>query len=297
MMQPSMWTSYLIEWMPEDMVRELSRHGWHTCELSDEHGHDLLKQGDPAQVGARFRAFAADHGMSFPQGHFYLCTKGFRPEDREGRKVADIAPADPADFAQALADMQRWLELFNALGVEAGVLHLGGGALAAAGWSPERIFQRRCEAAARIAEMARGGCTTICLENLGAASDVCTMADFERVLAAVNAPNLAICLDTGHAHLSGVNCPDFIRRAGPRLRALHIADNLGQHDDHMLPYGRGTIRWPEVMQALHEVGYAGLFNFEVPGENHCPRSVRLAKLDYALALATRMIAEGGQAPS
>lgn len=292
-MQPSMWSSYLIEWQPDDMVRELSRHGWHACELSDEHGHDLLKQGDPAKVGARFRAFAADHGLRFPQGHFYLCTKGFRPEDMAGRKVADIAPADDAAFAEAMADMRRWVDLFNALGVEAGVLHLGGGGLAKAGWSPARIFARRCEALSAIAEYARGTVTTICLENLGAGSGVQTIDDFEPLLKAVNVPNVAICLDTGHANINGVDSAAFVRRAGARLKALHIADNLGQHDDHMLPYGRGTVRWTEVMKALREVGYRGLFNFEVPGENRCPPPVRLAKLDYALALANYMIAHDG----
>ena len=296
-MTPSMWTSYLIEWLPEDMVREFSRHGWHTCELSDEHGHDLLKQGDPATVGARLRAFAADYGVRFPQGHFYLCTKGYRPEDQEGRKGADIAPADDGEFAQAQADMRRWIDLFNALGVEAGVLHLGGDGLAAAGWSEERIFARRCDALARLAEYARGGCTTLCLENLGVGSGVRDLADLERVLAAVNVPHVAICLDTGHANLHGVDCAEFIRQAGPRLRALHIADNLGQHDDHLLPYGRGTIRWPEVMRALRDVRYNGLFNFEVPGENRCPPPVRLAKLDYALALAGYMLSQDGLSPA
>jgi sugar phosphate isomerase/epimerase len=291
---PSMWTSYLIEWLPDDMVREFSRHGWHTCELSDEHGHDLLKQGDPATVGARLKAFAADYGVRFPQGHFYLCTKGFRPEDREGRRVADIAPADDAEFARAQEDMRRWIDLFSALGVEAGVLHLGGGDLAAAGWSEDCIFARRCDALSRLAEYARGGGTVLCLENLGAGSGVRTIDDIEAVLNAVNAPNVGICLDTGHANLNGVNNADFIRRAGPRLLALHVADNLGQHDDHLLPYGRGTICWSEVMEALREVRYRGLFNFEVPGENHCPPAVRLAKLDYALALAGCMLAPPAQ---
>lgn len=292
-MRPSMWTSYLIELLPHEMVQTFSRHGWTTCELSDEHGHDLLKLGDPRAVGQDFRRHAADHGVSFPQGHFYLCTKGIRPEDRDGRRVADIAPADDADYAQAMADMRRWVDLFNALGVEAGVLHLGGGKLAAAGWSPEAVFERRCQAVAEVAAYARGGVTRICLENLAGASGVQTMDDYDRLLKAVNAPNLAICLDTGHANISRVDIPAFIRRAGNRLAALHIADNLGQTDDHMLPYGRGTVPWTAAMRALREVGYSGLFNFEVPGENRCPMPMRLAKLDYAHTLAAWMIASDG----
>ncbi len=290
-MNPGMWTSYLVEWLPEEMVLEFSRHGWRTCELSDEHAHDLLKRGDPVRVGEQFRAFAADHGVSFPQGHFYLCTKGVRPEDREGRRIADIAPADDGDFLRAQEDMKRWIDLFAALGVEAGVLHLGGWGLAAAGWNPERIFERRCEAVSRLAAYAGGTGTLICLENLGPDSGAHTMDDFERLFAAVGAPSLAICLDTGHANATGVDAAGFVRRAGARLRALHVADNLGRGDDHMLPWGRGTVPWHDVLRALGEVGYGGLFNFEVPGENRCPPGVRLAKLDYALALAREMIAE------
>ena len=293
-MLPSMWTSYLIEQYPEEMAVTLADHGWTRAEISDEHGHDLLKRGDPTAAGEAFRRFAMDHGLSFPQGHFYLCNKGFRPEDRESRGPADIAPADPKAFEQAMADMRRWIDLFAALGVKAGVLHLGGRELAAAGWSEEAIFERRCEALTRVADYAKGTGVLICLENLGRGSGVCTMDDFERLLEAVNLSNVAICLDTGHAHMNGIDNADFIRRAGSRLRALHIADNLGNGDHHMLPYGRGTVAWTPVMTALREVGYSGLFNFEVPGENSCPLPVRLAKLDYALNLARWMIERDGR---
>ena len=291
-MQPSMWTSYLIELLPHDMAKVMAQHGWSTVELSDEHGHDLLKLGDPAQVGADFRRFAADLGLSFPQGHFYLANKGLRPEDLAGRGTADIAPADDAAFAQAMEDMKRWVDLFNGLGVKAGVLHVGGYHLAELGWSPERILERRSQAVGQVAAYARGGVTQICLENLTPAIGFASVDDAKEILAAVDAPNVKICLDTGHANISGVCCAEFIRELGPYLDALHIADNLGSNDDHILPYGRGTVPWPEVMAALREVGYSGLFNFEVPGENRCPMPVRKAKLDYSRQLADWMIACG-----
>ena len=232
--------------------------------------------------------------MSFPQGHFYLCTKGHRPEDQTGRREADIAPADDADFTQAMDDMKRWLDLFNALGVKAGVLHVGGKALQAAGWSAHRIFARQVQALQQICAYAKNGPTMICLENLPADyPGMVTVTDFNRLHAAVGADNLALCLDTGHANLSGVDPAAFIQQAGTWLKALHIADNLGQNDDHLLPYSRGTVRWPAVLRALREVHYDGLFNFEVPGENRCPPPIRLAKLDYARQLADWMIrAEG-----
>jgi len=288
-----MWTSYLVEWLPRDMVLEFARHNWHTLELSDEHAHDLLQEGDPLRVGEQFRAFAADHGVSFPQGHFYLSTKGWRDKDRDQAQAADIAPADPAEFEAVMAVMRRWIDLFNALGVKAGVLHAGGDGLQAAGWDEKRIFERRVEAVRRVAEYARGGPTVICLENLYTGIGITEAAGLIRMADATGTGNVAICLDTGHANMSGVDSASFIRQAGSKLQALHIADNLGKNDDHMLPYGRGTVKWTEVMKALREVAYHGLFNFEVPGEIHCPKPVLIAKLDYALELAKWMMAHDG----
>jgi len=120
--------------------------------------------------------------------------------------------------------------------------------------------------------------------------DAGTAADIAAVVKAVGAANVAACLDTGHANINNVDSAAFVRESGSMLKALHIADNLGEHDDHMLPHGRGTVKWSAVMQALRDVGYTGLFNFEVPGENRCPEPVRLAKLNYAKRLAECMIA-------
>ena len=72
-----------------------------------------------------------------------------------------------------------------------------------------------------------------------------------------------------------------------------MADNDGSADQHLMPYGRGTVPWVEVVEALKEIGYEGLFNFEVPGERRCPLPVRLAKLDYLRALSDIMLAEVG----
>ena len=291
-MIPCMWSSYLLEWEPQQMVRLFAAHGWRALELSDEHAHDLLKLGKPLSVGVEFRRIAADLGISFPQGHFLLSNRGCRPEDQEGRQPADIAPAGETEFRQVMDDMRRWVDLFNALGIKAGVLHLGGWAQRAAGVAPARILGRQLEAVARIADYAKGGPTTICLENLlPDGGGMTTIIEFRTVLDALRRDNVGICLDTGHANIAKLDMPEFIRFAGPRLRALHIADNLGYDDHHMLPYGRGTVSWPAVLRALHDIEYVGPLNFEVPGENRCPEPVRLAKLDYALKLANWMIGQ------
>jgi sugar phosphate isomerase/epimerase len=39
----------------------------------------------------------------------------------------------------------------------------------------------------------------------------------------------------------------------------------------------------EVMQALRDIGYEGLFNLEIPGENKAPMELRDAKIAYIQA--------------
>ncbi len=277
----------MAELLPYEMVKVFASRGWRFLELSEEHGHDLLKEGDPLKTGEAFRHYARDEGITFPQGHFCMLNKGYRPEDMEGRKGIDIAPEGDKSFAETLDYVKKWIDLFNDLGIEAGVIHPGGNLLASAGWPAERILIRRAEALRKITEFARGGSTVICLENCSSPGTR-TAEELLQIIKASGSENAGICLDTGHANINNVDSADFIMQAGNSLKALHIADNMGKTDDHILPYGKGTVCWEGVLKALHVIGYRGLFNFEVPGERNCPMPVRLAKMDYIRNLAICM---------
>ena len=71
-----------------------------------------------------------------------------------------------------------------------------------------------------------------------------------------------ICWDTGHGNLNKLDQAAAVRRMGKRLKALHVNDNKGQRDEHILPY-HGTIEWEAFMKALGEVGYEGDFTYEI----------------------------------
>ena len=81
------------------------------------------------------------------------------------------------------------------------------------------------------------------------------------VLDELDLPMLGVCLDTGHAHLSG-DVADMIRRSGRWLKSLHLHDNCGgPKDEHRAPFS-GTIDWAGVVGALREIGYSGLYTIE-----------------------------------
>ena len=96
----------------------------------------------------------------------------------------------------------------------------------------------------------------------------------------VGSKQLGICLDTGHLNLTVKGHRDFILKAGARLKALHIADNDGVTDQHRMPFNYGTVDFYEVVRALREIGYEGIFNLEISGEAWIPHELRDAKLCF-----------------
>ena len=73
-------------------------------------------------------------------------------------------------------------------------------------------------------------------------------------------PLLHACWDTGHANIEGSQYDDILA-LGDHLRAVHINDNRGKGDEHIIPY-LGTINMDEVMHALIDSNYKGYFTFE-----------------------------------
>jgi sugar phosphate isomerase/epimerase len=190
-----------------------------------------------------------------------------------------------------MEELKRWLDLFAALGIGAGVLHPGR-PVEEGPLSRDELFALNVEALRTLTDHAAGGPTVICLENGPNAGRLL------RLIEAVGAPNLAICLDTGHLSLGRRRLPEegqtdyaFIVEAGARLKALHIADNDGSGDQHLLPFEGGTVDWDGVARGLRAIGYRGLFNFEIPGECRCPVEERLQKLKRAERIAERLMAQ------
>lgn len=269
-MNVGMWTSYFGDLSPEEMVREFAEKDWLHLELSNEHAAKLLERGAPSAVGGAFRSHARDQGVSFPQGHLWL--------------ACDIAASDQTEV---LDQLKSWLDLFLAVGIRAGVLHPGGNQLRKQGRDKAAILAAQVRALNVLSNHLKDTDLTLCLENM--ARHATKAEELLDILEAAGSASLGICLDTGHLNMAGGDPVAFIRKSAPALKALHIQDNEGASDQHMMPYGRGTVPWDRVLAALKEARYEGLFNLEIPGENRCPLAVRRAKLDYLKTLVQLML--------
>lgn len=281
-MDLSIWSSYYIDLSPEDAVLEMERCGYHYSELSDEHAAVLLsRDGKPKEIGRAFKEFADAHHVSFPQGHLILNIKLCD----EQTPVVEI--------------LKTWFDLFEGIGIENAVLHCDP-LLTHEELSMDEVREKNAAVLRQLTDVLKGRKLVICLENLRA------YPGYERVypdsvdeilwqLDRVGSENLGICLDTGHLNLTVRDQANFIHKAGKHLKALHIADNDGSCDQHIMPYGMGHVNWTEVVQALKEIGYDGLFNLEIPGERNCPLEVRNYKALYIKQVFDYMMRQGENA--
>lgn len=73
---------------------------------------------------------------------------------------------------------------------------------------------------------------------------------------------IGICLDTGHINATGEDLVHVTKKFQSRLVTLHISDNTGDSDSHLVPY-EGKIDWPEFLAALAQGSYDGPFMYEL----------------------------------
>jgi sugar phosphate isomerase/epimerase len=104
------------------------------------------------------------------------------------------------------------------------------------------------------------------------------------------------CLDIGHANLTRRNIRDFINILGHRLTILHIHDNNGMDDQHLVPYScmannaSHICDWDAFVAGLKDIGYPGVLAFETfrifsayPPEVHTEVLKLIAAIGHAWA--------------
>ena len=115
----------------------------------------------------------------------------------------------------------------------------------------------------RVAEETGVG---IALENLPGKGSNCrplvSMEELRAFIAGFPQEQVGLCLDTGHACISGLDPAEQADVASERLFALHIQDVDGQNDCHWLP-GRGVIDWSALGVVLSNIGFSGAWTIEV----------------------------------
>lgn len=166
----------------------------------------------------------------------------------------NIASVNPGSRKEAVRQYEEVLGLAQEIGATWVVVHEGHNSYwkldraAAWGWSVEGLQL--------VWESAKKRGVSVALENTNAGKFAIYDAWQEWMgLANQISPEMPLVLDIGHALLARWDIPAVIRALGRRIVQVHIHDNDGETDDHLLP-GEGIADWPEIKQALQEVGGA-----------------------------------------
>lgn len=260
-------TGFLKNLNAYDVVKTFKEAGINNAEINEEHYSDFLFDINKAK---EFKKFIDYENFSIPQGHLIFGNAG------------DITSYDNT---YAIDNLKRNLDVFEAIGVKAAVIHysnFGTDVVPVSDW-----FDVRINALNQLIKHIENTDIVICLENLSRVHDHDAGHLLKMCKSVDNQKHIGICLDTGHLNISSYgNQYDFIMQAGKFLKAVHAHDNRGeQHglkglpcDWHIFPFGGGNVNFENVKKGLKSINYDGLFSYEV-GSN-APLEVQKLQLEY-----------------
>ncbi|MDE5562788.1 MAG: sugar phosphate isomerase/epimerase [Clostridiales bacterium] len=119
------------------------------------------------------------------------------------------------------------------------IMHITGGD------TPPPISGIGLQRIAKIVKYCESLNLTLCLENLR------RLEYLTYIFSQIESENLKFCFDSGHANVMTHNVDTFPWDVfGNRLHCLHLNDNLGDHDKHLIPFN-GNIDWSKVMEIIY----------------------------------------------
>jgi hydroxypyruvate isomerase len=130
------------------------------------------------------------------------------------------------------------------------------------GQSASERMSHLADAVAEAAELAAGRDVMLLIEPVNDLVDhpgsaLTTTAQALELLDRVDRREVGLLFDAYHSVTQGEDAVAELRRAAPRVAYVQIADAPGRHEP-----GTGTIAWPEIAAAIHELGYLGPVGFE-----------------------------------
>jgi sugar phosphate isomerase/epimerase len=180
---------------------------------------------------------------------------------RSGGLLISVANLERRARIASMDEIKRAIEVAEHLPFRYLVLHLG---------VPNEAYDlRKFDAAFTSIEhlnlFAKARGAQILLENipseLSTPERILTFLQYTRL-------DLKICFDTGHAHMTGGVQADF-RTLQERIAAIHLHDNHGEKDEHLLPF-EGEIDWAQTIRDFRSAGGQFPIFFELHSERKVP---------------------------
>jgi len=232
-----------------DHLREIAASGFERVELFTTRTH--FDSQNPSSI-ADLQGWLADAGLALHSVHAPVVES--YSEGRWGPPIT-FASSDPETRQKALGEVEQALQIARRLPFRYFVLHLG---LPRPAENSRDAARRSIEALHRTAKPLGVQLVVEVVPN--ELSRAASLVHF--VENVVDAADVGICLDFGHAHMDG-DVVDAIETVSEHLVTTHVHDNRGRNDDHLLPFD-GSIDWAAALTAIQKVGYDGTLMFELP---------------------------------
>lgn len=232
----------------EEKIRSLYNAGFRHIDLSFYNENTIdsrFMQDDWKEYTQSLAGLAKSLDMDFVQAH-----------------LPNVNPLNFDESWETAVEVTiRSIEVCGMLSIPNAVIHTGW----AQGLGKQEYFEKNMLFLSKLFPYMEKCNVNICVENstkanMGDMYFFFTGQDMRDFIEYANHPKLKACWDTGHANIEGHQYSD-IMALGEYLTTVHINDNHGVKDEHIIPF-MGSLNMDEVMHGLIDSGYKGIFTFE-----------------------------------
>lgn len=173
-----------------------------------------------------------------------------------------IDPCSPHEHARdgACTELEAALDVAADAGAKRAITHATTNAYPTI-WDTDHIHDIIHDVADRLATYGNRRDIDVAFENIdGHYHDISTYTTI-----AANTP-ASLCLDTGHAAMSGYDATDqaqFLTDHGDTVSHIHLNDTRHTDEDEHLPVGLGTIDFEQIATTLHTIDWTGTATHEI----------------------------------
>lgn len=188
-------------------------------------------------------SYAKKYGVQLWSYHLPFQTVDLSTDNRPWRLCA----------TECLSEM---IKQASDIGIHNFIAHPSSGAIDPATRADRLAYSK--ESLDTLAEFAAKYDSVICVEDLPRRGLAYCSDELLDILS-VN-DKLRVCFDTNH--LLEEDIPAFIRKVGDKIVTTHVSDYDFVDERHWLP-GEGDIQWNSLYETLKEVGYDGVWMYEI----------------------------------
>ncbi len=178
----------------------------------------------------------------------------------------DISGVDEWGRVKSVREVEKAIVIASRLGAEYVVVHPGEER------KEDEQFEELKKSLAEIVEFSQDWGVSILIENTQPGKVGDDPGELKRMLDMVDT-SVGFCLDTSHLNLYGMTMSEGMRILGGNIKEIHLSDNFGEKDDHVLPY-EGKIDWTDFLKGIKALNFKGVMCFELMAREDCREVIR-----------------------